>query len=559
MTDIVFAQYQPNTGTVRALASPRVFATAAASTVRVVARPQVHAAGAAGLTGTVSVTAPRGVVRAWAGGSAVFMRQPARVVSAHGVQLTPGHVSLLAPQARVFARETAAGVYAQRPAPEVTAFNAASPPPSGYVSVLAPPIAVAAIGHEIATGSVAITARPRVMASAVANFVRMRQPPRVVWARNFEPGSRTGALQPNYPIFAGTVGAPWPDTSERLAMGDRLTAEIVYNLTERIGVADAPITLLDSLVSLGEKVAFADVAGIAWQVLMAETIGIAGNAAAWRTVLVEIADALALAAGLRSTLDATVALASALAFGDSLANVVRADIAESMRLGDAQKTTLAATVKMLDGMRLADSLPAPSMTLTALVEEKLELRADLTVQQELAILLRDGVQFLTQFALDDGVYLAWVMNAETHAFTSYSNYPFNSFATIRGKTYGAKADGIYLLEGDTDAGAAIDAFARGGLTDLGSSKLKRMPSAYMGLTTSGRMVMKVTVVDDAGVRQEHWYALEDRPAGALRMGRVKLGRGLKSTYWGFELANVDGADFALDEISWYPLVLDRRL
>lgn len=559
MTDIIFAQYQPNTGTVRALAAPLVFATAAASAVRVRGRPQVHAAGAARLTGTVSVTAPRGVVRAWAGGPVVFARQPARVVSAHGVQLTPGHVSLLAPRARVFATAAGAGVYMRCPAAQVTAFNAASPPPSGYVSLLAPRCTAAATGHENATGSVAAKGRPRVMASAAANFVRLQQPQRVVWARNFAPGARTGALQPNYPIFAGAVGTPWPDTAERLVLGDSLSAEIVYNLTERVRVTDASVALLDALLSLGERMAFADVAGIAWQVLMAETIGLAGDHAAWRAVTVEIADALALAAGARSTLDATIALASAMAFGDSLANVVQADIAESLTLTDAQKTTLAATVKMLDGMRLADSLPMPSMTLTAQVDENLALGADLNVQQELAILLRDGVQFLTQFALDDGVYLAWVMNAETHAFTSYSNYPFNSFATIGGKTYGAKADGIYLLEGDTDAGAAIDAFARGGLTDLDSSKFKRMPSAYLGMTTNGRMVLKVTVVDDAGARQEHWYALEDRPAGALRMGRVKLGRGLKSTYWGFELANVDGADFALDEISWYPLVLDRRL
>lgn len=355
------------------------------------------------------------------------------------------------------------------------------------------------------------------------------------------------------------TGTPMFALDDAVAIRDTLTCEIVYGLSERVGIADAPHALLDALVALEEHATFADVAGIAWQVLMAETIGMAGSQTAWRTVLAEIADALALSAGVRSTLDATVALAAAMAFGDSLANVVQADIAESMTLGDAQKATLAATVKMLDGLRLTDSLPTPSVTLTALVEETLALGSNLTVQQELAILLRDGVQFLTQLALDDGVYLAWVMNAETHAFTSYSNYPFNSFATIRGKTYGAKADGIYLLEGDTDAGAAIDAFARGGLTDLGSSKLKRMPSAYLGMTTSGRMVMKVTVVDDEGVRQEHWYALEDRPAGALRMGRVKLGRGLKSTYWGFELANVDGADFALDEISWYPLVLDRRL
>lgn len=347
--------------------------------------------------------------------------------------------------------------------------------------------------------------------------------------------------------------------SEGLRFGDAAAPSLVYSLRETLGLIDGSGAMLDALVALGEQMTFGDVVRVAYRVLMAETIAIAGNPTAWRQLVLEIADALSLAASARSTWDANVALASALAFGDSPVNVVQGALAETVTLGDTQKATLTAMLKLLDTLRLQDTLPAPSLTLTALVDESLALGADLTLQQELNALIADGVQFLAQITLDDGVYLAWVMNAESHAFTSYSNYPFNSFAVIGGKTYGAKADGIYLLEGDDDAGAAIDAIVRGGLTNFGSSKFKRMPSMYLGYTTDGRMLMKVTVMDDDGVREEHWYGLEDRPAGVLREGRVKLGRGLKSTYWGFELANVDGADFALDSISWYPVVLDRRL
>lgn len=347
--------------------------------------------------------------------------------------------------------------------------------------------------------------------------------------------------------------------ADGLQLGDAATPTIIHGLRETLSIGDSAKGVLDLLASLGDTVTFGDVAAIAYKVLVAETIGLAGNQTAWRAVLLDLADALALTSGVGSTLNANVALASALAFGDSLARSVTGTLADGVMLGAAQTASLRAMLKLLDTMRVADSLPSPSVTFTALVDERLALGADLTAAQAAHALIADGVQFLATLALDDGVYLAWVMNAESHAFTGYSNYPFNSFATINGKTYGAKADGIYLLEGDDDAGAAIDAFVRGGLSDFGSSKFKRMPSMYLGYTTDGRMLMKVTVVDDDGVREEHWYGLEDRPAGALREGRVKLGRGLKSTYWGFELANVDGADFALDSISWYPVVLDRRL
>jgi len=40
--------------------------------------------------------------------------------------------------------------------------------------------------------------------------------------------------------------------------------------------------------------------------------------------------------------------------------------------------------------------------------------------------------------------------------------------------------------------------------------------------------------------------------------RVPIGRGPKSTYWQFELANEEGSDFSMNSILLYPQVLNRR-
>jgi hypothetical protein len=40
---------------------------------------------------------------------------------------------------------------------------------------------------------------------------------------------------------------------------------------------------------------------------------------------------------------------------------------------------------------------------------------------------------------------------------------------------------------------------------------------------------------------------------------VKIGKGLRSRYWQFELVNIDGADFDLDTIEFHPVLLTRRV
>ena len=63
---------------------------------------------------------------------------------------------------------------------------------------------------------------------------------------------------------------------------------------------------------------------------------------------------------------------------------------------------------------------------------------------------------------------------------------------------------------------------------------------------------------NTGVLTEDWYELVTKQGAGEAQGRAKVGRGLKSTWWGMTLQNIDGADFRLDEIAWRMIVLDRR-
>lgn len=144
--------------------------------------------------------------------------------------------------------------------------------------------------------------------------------------------------------------------------------------------------------------------------------------------------------------------------------------------------------------------------------------------------------FETQF----GGGQVWVVNVLTGASWQYENFGFNSFAKIGGKYYGAKDDGVYLLEGATDAGVPIAASVNLGRHDFNSQMLKRLESAYMTVGSGNDMQLKVTADDGT----TYTYTAR-RSDGKLQQQRIDVGRGLKANFMQFEIANTGGADFEL--------------
>ncbi|MGH8081870.1 MAG: hypothetical protein ACREP7_14950, partial [Lysobacter sp.] len=174
--------------------------------------------------------------------------------------------------------------------------------------------------------------------------------------------------------------------------------------------------------------------------------------------------------------------------------------------------------------------------------------------------LRDSLQLMFRLQLEDGEYVAWVMNTESRSLAKYTNYPFNSFMRVGGKYYGATDTGIYLLEGDNDDGDAIRGKLRAGLSSMGSRLLKRFPYVYFGYTATGDVLLKVVVANaEDAVREAHVYRLAARAAGDMREGRVPVGRGLKNVYWDWVIENVDGAQLAIDTVEFLPMQLERRV
>jgi hypothetical protein len=152
-------------------------------------------------------------------------------------------------------------------------------------------------------------------------------------------------------------------------------------------------------------------------------------------------------------------------------------------------------------------------------------------------------------------YVGYVLSTHVpHPISTYSNFPFNSLAEFNGQYYAAAEDGIYqLFSSDTDQGRPIQATIRTLLFDFIKTNLKAFQTAYLGWTSSGDLYLKLRTTDQTGALTETIYKVESNAS------RVKIGKGLRSRYWQFELVNIDGADFDIDVIEFHPVLLTRRV
>lgn len=173
--------------------------------------------------------------------------------------------------------------------------------------------------------------------------------------------------------------------------------------------------------------------------------------------------------------------------------------------------------------------------------------------------LPDKVRALT-FRVDDGAPVlvdegnAWVVNTDSSATTRYESYSFNSFMAVGGRHFGVRSDGVFLLEGATDAGADIGAGVALGKHDFGSLELKHIESIYAGLSATGQLFLKVK----APGGDEFTYRAR-RVERDMRQQRFDPGRGLRANYFEFDLVNEPGGGFELDNITFSVVPTKRRI
>lgn len=148
---------------------------------------------------------------------------------------------------------------------------------------------------------------------------------------------------------------------------------------------------------------------------------------------------------------------------------------------------------------------------------------------------------------------AWAINLETGASSQYDYYGYNSFFERDGEYYGVADDGVYRLDGATDSGRDIAALVEMGRSDFGTPFRKRIVNVYVGVSSTGKVLLKVNA---AG--QEYVYEARSSST-TLKNHRVDVGKGLSANYFNLTLLNQDGCDFDLETISFEPVVATRKI
>lgn len=160
--------------------------------------------------------------------------------------------------------------------------------------------------------------------------------------------------------------------------------------------------------------------------------------------------------------------------------------------------------------------------------------------QILEVIIQGGVTIGGE-AVDDGVFETYVLTGARGEPSIYSGFNFNSYAKYRGQYYGAGEDGIYLLEGEDDAGSEIHPGIKIGPVNFGTDREKRLRLLRCGGSTTGAQVKVSNGNGSAG-----YYEVEN--------GRAAVSRKVQGRELTIEIADFE----TLDHLEIVPLILQKR-
>lgn len=359
------------------------------------------------------------------------------------------------------------------------------------------------------------------------------------------------------PVMGGAIGIFVEEVTDDLLMGMTESSLPVSVIRDWVGAGDSTASRSDATRQLHASMGFTDTMFAIERMLVEEGIALGGAVDDRGIGLLSIMEQLLLDGTATSAAEAVTLVTEAIALHDLMGYVNRERVTDVVELGGAVAESFTAAESLVDTLLLS-ALPVGQGRAVMAVVDDFAFGAEPVSLATAVSQMREAVGFAMTLSLDDGIYMATVVNTSTKGTSEYRNYPFNSFALLGDRYFGMSPDGIRLLEGEDDDGDPILWRARLARTNLGTLNLKRMRPAYLGYSGTGELYLKVIVQNDTTNQLEaHAYRLHSQPAGAAREARVSIGQGLLSAYWGFELESIDGGKFDFDKLSLDPILIGK--
>ena len=139
---------------------------------------------------------------------------------------------------------------------------------------------------------------------------------------------------------------------------------------------------------------------------------------------------------------------------------------------------------------------------------------------------------------------AYAVNLETsiegggYEVTRYTNFPFSNVVKAHGRYFGVAGDGLWALQGQTDAGTPTPWSVRLATTDFGEAQRKHVAAGYVGGRLGDAAEFEVLCGED----QQERYAYQNLRGSRGQNYRCKFGRGMVARYFSFGLSGSGAAE-----------------
>lgn len=346
--------------------------------------------------------------------------------------------------------------------------------------------------------------------------------------------------------------------SDNLVFSDQMPqATLLRELLEQLRLGEEVLWTSSFNVSLASELTVEDAFSIGFSVSLSESLVTTDSIDAFLAHILTITDNLAFSESLGWRGDFYQAFISGVILGD-LARIARAaSITDILEFLDSSSEYLLHALTLAETLYFGDSL-SNTLAFVQVLSDEVSLSESLSWSAVFNENLESLVTLSGQITLGGIDYVAWVLNPANKAFSSYEPYVFNSFATIGADAYGFTEEGIFLLEGETDAGEDIPWKIVSGLIDFGTSNFKNVRHAYLGMHTSGEVLLK-TITTKKGKKRVDYYRLRSKTGDVAFTARKDFSNAIQSRYWQFEIESFDGSRIMLDEIEWRLVLLRRKI
>lgn len=323
-------------------------------------------------------------------------------------------------------------------------------------------------------------------------------------------------------------------------------------VSESVISSSGYVTTIHGNNTLIDLVALGDAVRLSFPVAVASGVVAAASAAYVVNKLELIVEDLIAHGSVSTKLTALNALVSLARIVDATDRAAHQVVNDSVGVHDVSIALLEAIVSIASSISV---VPSTSQQYVHVVSLSSSIVADDAVGSTKHIfeLLRDGMILAIGGVDGTESYLAFALVPEIMAVTNYTNFDFRAATKYNGEYLFAGKNGLFRHGSTKDAGEDITAVAQTPALDFGVAALKRCTNAYIGVSRTKNLYLKVTT--DRG--QSATYRVQAVPAPAQNE-KVSIGYGLSGRYFQFEV--VTSADeFELNSLEFFPIELSRRI